>query len=219
MYIIGNKKNKNEDGIVDGIADSHALSFDKYIFQASIFFSLLLCFSQFFTIYADEIIKESDPLVITLTQKKDYAVLLSSLFGNVGRDVPEQASNWAKSLDEYRTRVALQAERNTVLLQLIQGLSVGISEDRREEYNKRILDLKKRIESQKITVVPIIENDAFLSRAIRSSYGLYASFVSGLFERVSDGDPVDKLNDLQSDIFQTYSDLAVLYTQLKNIID
>lgn len=190
---------------------------DKKVFQISIFLSILLCFFQLASVYSDEIVK-NEPLVVSFTEKKDYSVLLSSLFGNVGKEVPSQAYEWTKRIDEYRVRIARQAEQNIVLFRLIENLTDGLPYEKRDEYDKKISNLNKMVEKHKSIVVPIIENDAFLSKAIRSSYGLYGSFVLGFIEKVSEGNPVETLDELQAEVFQTYNDLAVLYTQVKNII-
>lgn len=150
-------------------------------------------------------------IVIALEDERDYSVLLSTLFGEVGRSVDSTAITYATDLVTFRNRVARQIEQNVVVVNLIE--EYALNQGAVDQYDE-VARLKKKVESQKAQILSYIESDVFLVPAIRQRYNLYQSFVQRVFGSVG-LNPVVELAKLRGDVFETHGELAALYSALR----
>ena len=193
------------------IVNNMIKSVNKHFIAVFVVSSLLIMtFIPAFT-FAEEVQineEKTDSISIGVDVKRDYSTLLSALFGAVDKPVDATAFEFTKNLDQYRNRVARQIEQNTILLNVIEGL------DKFDEYSEEIVELRGLIENEKVTIVPIIENDAYLSKSVKYKYNLYNNFVDRMLAKVS-GDPVAELNALGDEVFRTYLKMEKFYLQLR----
>ena len=165
-------------------------------------------------VFAHEVGKSKDQsIVINLDIERDYQILLSTLFGEVEESINKTSPEYARYIDVYRNRVARQIEQNLVLVNLIEEYSITTNQS--VKYADEILEIHNRVEGQKLDILPIIESDAYLSKAIKYKYDLYGSFVQKVFGKIGDS-PLVELNKLREEVFVTHTDLATLYLILKN---
>lgn len=189
---------------------------DTVVFTVMICLLTTLCAFPLFRAITQTSEKEPKPLVLRIDDR-DYSILLSALFGKVNREVPESAEIYIRNVDEYRVRIARQIEQNNTFITVLYTLTESLPKRLADGYQEEIHTISEQTKEHKIAILPYVENDAFLSTAVVSEYDLYPSFVSGLIERVNNNNTLRKLNEIREESTEIRTEIAVLYTKIKNV--
>ena len=156
------------------------------------------------------------PLTLSAT-KRDHDSLLSYLFGKVGREVPEQAEKYVNDIDEYRVRIAQEVEKNNELASAFYPLTEGFPKRMQTEYWKEIDTIREKATKHKDAIVPLVQNDVFLSEAVVEKYALHPSFAEWLLSQLHGAGKVEKLNKIQKDSQDLRKEIALLYMRIKTV--
>ena len=158
----------------------------------------------------------NDQLIISIADK-GYGVLLSSLFGKVGKKVPEGAHDYIRDIDEYRVRIAQGIKENNEMTQILYTLIENFPKKLADGYREEIDEKKMRAERLKIDVFPYIESDAALSYAVVEKYGLFTSFTEWLVYYINKKSIVGELNKVQKKSYTLRKEIALLYIKINSI--
>ena len=157
-----------------------------------------------------------DQMVISITNK-DYGVLLSSLFGKVGKRVPEGAYNYTQDVDEYRARVAQGIKENNELTKILYTLIEYFPEKLKDGYQEEIDKYAIEAERLKMVIFPYIESDATLSDAVVEKYNLYTSFTEWLLHHINKSSVISELNEIQEQSYALRKEIALLYIKINSV--
>ena len=181
--------------------------------------TLLLVISVCFPIWkaAAETEVAENRIVLSLTEG-EYSALLSSLFGRVNKEVPEDAYEYIRSIDEYRIRVAQSIEENQKLVQALYALVENFPRLLKEGYEEEIREMEQQASNLKVEIFPYIENDTFLSSAVVERYNLHLSFTDWLVSQINQRTSVEELNEIQKDSQSLRKEIALLYARINSVI-
>lgn len=211
MYFIPHNNTANEE---IRIKKSSAIS-DALVLLVTIL--LLVTTASFPLWYAAAETRITDDKLVISVADKDYTVLLSSLFGKVGKQVPEGAYNYAQDVDEYRARIAQGIKENNeltrILYTLVENFPVKLKNGYQEEIDQHAVEADRL----KIAIFPYIENDAALSYAIVEKYGLYTSFTEWFLYHINKKSVINDLNRLQEQSYALRKEIALLYIKIDSL--
>ena len=209
MHIVNMENNSDEGGISD-----------KLVFGVTVLLLFGILFAlPLFESFAQTNQNTEEPLVIEDIANRDYSVLLSSLFGRVGQEVPESAYTYVQNVDEYRFRIARSIRENERLLAALHTKVDGLPKKLAEGYREEINDIRERNVNLKIAILPYIENDTFLSKAVIEHYNLYTSFVERLLDRINTGLSFENLNNTRKESYEIRRDTALLYRKINDVVN
>ena len=157
-----------------------------------------------------------DQLVISIADK-EYSVLLSSLFGKVGKKVPEEAYTYSRDIDEYRARIAQGIKENNELTQILYTLVDKFPQKLADGYREEIDEHRIQAEKLKIAIFPYIESDAALSDAVIERYNLFPSLTEWLVYYINKKSVIGELNKIQKKSYALRKEIALLYIKINSI--
>lgn len=202
---------------VVGIKETSALSDALVLLVTVLLLVISVCFPIWRAAAETETGAAENNIVLSLTEG-EYSALLSSLFGRVNKEVPEDAYEYIRSIDEYRIRVAQSIEENNRLVQVLYILIENLPRPLKEGYEVEINEMKQEAGDLKVEIFPYIENDTFLSDAVIEKYELYQSFTEWLVSQINQKTSVVELNKIQVDSNALRRDIALLYARINSII-
>lgn len=178
---------------------------------------LLITSVSFPLLWATAETRVSDDQLVVSIADREYDTLLSSLFGRVGRRVPEDVYEYIKDIDEYRVRIAQGIKENNELIQVLYSLTEDFPKGLKEECQEEIDSTKVKAEKLKIAIFPHIESDAFLSEAVTEKYELYLSFTEWLVSQISGRSTVSDLNNIQEESYNLRREITLLYMKINSV--
>ncbi len=193
------------------ISDTSVLIVNALLLVSLILFPLFQTIAQ--TVQQQQI----DSLETTIS-RKDYSVLLSSLFGRVKQDVPNDAYTYIKDMDEYRVRVARNVEENSELIAAIDRIIQNYPKRLAEGFSEEVVEIEEEVQELKNDMYPYIDSDAFLSEAVTGEYDLYVSVIERLIRRANAELTVDNLNDIRTDSYELRRKIALLYSRVRGVM-
>ena len=181
-------------------------------------FSFMVLFPVFRTVAETATQDVAEDELNVIFDEKDYTVLLSSLFGRVGREVPDDAFVYTRDIDKYRTRIAHGIEENNdltlALVTLIQNYPKGLING----YHQEIVSIQDEIQRQRRAMLPYMKSDIFLSEAVVSHYGLYSSFVNRLITQANSITSLEELKRIQNDSYAVRREITLLYIRARSVV-
>lgn len=191
---------------------------DTTVLAVTVFLFLLLAMMPLFNVVAEAVQQEQIERLDTTIENKDYSVLLSSLFGMVGRTVPDDAYNYIRDVDEYRFRVARAVEENHELVQALAAIIQDYPKQLADGYRDEIIEIKKNIRKHKTIILPYLESDAALSSIVQERYELYTSIVDRLLAPVQQEYSFAELQEIRKESSVLRREITVLYSRAKNVL-
>ena len=208
MYFEPNNNNTEFIAKKRGITDTLVLLVTILLFVISATF-------PFWKVIAETKVSDNQ-LVISITNK-DYSTLLSYLFERVDREVPENASEYMRDIDEYRVRIAHSIKENDKLVSALYALTESFPKKLKEGYREEIDGIRMEEERLKIAILPYIENDISVSTAVIEKYELYPSFTEWLISRINGASVTDNLNSIQQRSYNLRKEIALLYIKINSV--
>ena len=155
---------------------------------------------------------------------RDYSILLSSLFGGAGLEVPEGAYGYVRDVDEYRIRVARGIEENNEFIQALKALVRHYPKRLADGYQEEIEVIEQTVWRHKAAILPYVESDAFLSEAVTAEYGLgtenvldsIISAIEGVFGQRDRS--VADLRRIREEAYALRRDITVLYSRARMVM-
>ena len=180
-------------------------------------FFFMVLFPVFRTVAETETQGVTENKLDVVFNEKDYTVLLSSLFGRVGREIPGDAFVYTRDIDKYRTRIAHGIEENNdltlALITLIQNYPKGLVNGYRQE----IAFIQDKIQRQRRAMLPYMKSDVFLSETVVSRYGLHSSFVNRLITQANRTTSLEEIKRIQDDSYAVRREIALLYIRVRSV--